>query len=143
MVMFLLYTTSLFSGPSVAAWYMILILILQKINVGLSLSIGSTFHLPKIPFSSLPEPIIAENKSGLAAGRNTSPWTCFHPYSSPRSLSMSSTSSSLLYLAQSFRRVLIKIIVTNPTCKETKSCCIVLQLRILSFNVLSFHIYKI
>ena len=30
-----------------------------------------------------PVPIRAENKSGWEAGLKTSPWTCFHPYSSP------------------------------------------------------------
>lgn len=34
-----------------------------------------------------PEPISEEKISGWLDGRNTSPCTCFHPYSSPRSLS--------------------------------------------------------
>jgi hypothetical protein len=36
-----------------------------------------------------PEPIREEKIMGWLDGRNTSPWTCFHPYSSPRSLSCS------------------------------------------------------
>lgn len=38
-----------------------------------------------------PEPMSEENISGWLDGRNTSPCTCFHPYSSPRSLSCSNT----------------------------------------------------
>lgn len=34
-----------------------------------------------------PEPMSEEKISGWLDGRNTSPCTCFHPYSSPRSLS--------------------------------------------------------
>ena len=34
-----------------------------------------------------PEPISDENMRGWLDGLKTSPWTCFHPYSSPRSLS--------------------------------------------------------
>lgn len=37
-----------------------------------------------------PVPISEENSRALEAGRNTSPWTCFQPYSSPKSFSYKS-----------------------------------------------------
>lgn len=42
-----------------------------------------------------PEPMSEENINGWLDGRNTSPCTCFHPYSSPRSLSCSITHKGL------------------------------------------------
>lgn len=38
-----------------------------------------------------PVPIKLVNITRCEAGLNTSPWTCFHPYSSPRSLSWTAT----------------------------------------------------
>mmetsp|Transcript_205 Transcript_205/g.541 ORF Transcript_205/g.541 Transcript_205/m.541 type:complete len:260 (-) Transcript_205:865-1644(-) len=71
-----------------------------------------------IPKTCIPDPMKTASSEACFGGRNTSPYTSFHPVSSRASSRASSLWSSWLYLYKSFLRILSMIMATIPDRKS-------------------------